>query len=112
MTDILAIVLRIALAIAPGIKAAYDAGTAEAALTATLVAATKAAELAAKARIDARAGHATSPLLVEAEHHDDARVRLAALGQIVLAADAASIARELRRKAAAVAPTDPVPSDR
>lgn len=107
MTDILAIVLRIALAIAPGIKAAYDAGTGEAVLTATLAAATRAAELAAKARVDARAGHATDPRLVEAVHQDDAAVRLAALGCVVLSAEAAGIAAELRRRVGATADTEP-----
>lgn len=105
--DAVGVALRIAMALAGPIQDAVTSGSTEEALTASLVLATHVVGATARARIDARAGHATDPRLVEAVHQDDAVIRLTALGLPVMAAEAREMAHKLRAAVAATADTEP-----
>lgn len=96
--DILGGVWRVLGAVAPVAGKMLESGITEANLTATLIAA---AQSTAAARIDARAGKATSPLAIEAVHLRDRAVRLRALGQADFARSVEDMARDLDVRAKA-----------
>ena len=91
--DILGGVWRVLGSVAPIAAKMLESGVTEASLTSTLIAA---AQSTAAARIDARAGHATSPLAVEVEHLRDRAIAMRAKGRPDLARTLEDMARDLR----------------
>ena len=104
--DIVGSVFRITAELAPTIGKMIAGGVTEAALTSTLIAA---AQSTAVERVNARAGHTTSPLLVMAVQLEDDAARLRVLGKPADARTVADIAADLRRSARGDEPTSERP---
>ena len=102
---------EIGAALLPTLVDALKGGTPASILTHAMLVA---AEEVALRRMDAtHDGARPHPLSVEALRLEDAATRLEALGQPISAVHVRGEAAELRRRAAALAPTDPAPaSDR
>lgn len=107
-SDIIGAGLSVALAAAiPAITSALAGGTPPQIVGAALVAASH--DVAIR-RVEARTHERVHPLVVEAVHLEDAAARLDVLGHPISAAHVRIEATELRKRAAALAPTEPAPS--
>ena len=109
-----AIVLEILGGIAGEVLTLVTAGTAKDRITSGLRIGLEAATTVARERIESRNdGKPVQPLLVLALRGEDYAHALVAEHQPILAAEVALVVAELRKRAAATAPTDPAPaSDR
>ena len=107
--DIFGPALSVALGAAiPAITSAIAGGAPAEIVGAAMVAA---AHDVALRRIEARTHEHPSPLSLEARKIEDRAVVLEAMGQPLAADDLHRVAKELRKRAAATAPTDPAPRD-
>ena len=100
--------IAIGSALMPTLIEALSGGTPAAILTHAMLVT---AEEVALRRIEARTHEHPSPLSLEARKIEDRAVVLEAMGQPLAADDLHRVAKELRKRAAATAPTDPAPRD-
>ena len=100
-------VWQVITAIGPSIVAALSRGISADTLTAAVI---DAAEAGAHARVEARTGEAPHPLGSIALRVDDLAALLVVEQQPILSAELRAVAVELRKRAAALAPTEPAPS--